>query len=124
MNFTPSAFGREYNYPFKVCKQTLELAQYPNIYMKVPGFGELCPRPMPFRQPFPFEHIPPLIEMALEAFGANRLMWGSDFPPVANREGYRNALRFPREHIQFKSNEDREWVFGNTAATLWKLPSK
>jgi hypothetical protein len=23
MNFTPSAFGREYNYPFKVCKQTL-----------------------------------------------------------------------------------------------------
>jgi hypothetical protein len=25
MNFTPSAFGREYNYPFKVCKQTLEL---------------------------------------------------------------------------------------------------
>src|SRR5918999_652843 len=25
MNFTPSAFGREYNYPFKVCKQTLEV---------------------------------------------------------------------------------------------------
>jgi hypothetical protein len=24
MNFTPSAFGREYNYPFKVCKQTLD----------------------------------------------------------------------------------------------------
>ena len=23
MNFTPSAFGREYNYPFKLCKQTL-----------------------------------------------------------------------------------------------------
>jgi hypothetical protein len=23
MNFTPSAFGREYHYPFKVCKQTL-----------------------------------------------------------------------------------------------------
>src|SRR5919106_4986690 len=23
MNLTPSAFGREYNYPFKLCKQTL-----------------------------------------------------------------------------------------------------
>jgi hypothetical protein len=23
MNLTPFAFGREYNYPFKVCKQTL-----------------------------------------------------------------------------------------------------
>jgi hypothetical protein len=25
MNLTPSAFGREYNYPFKLCKQTLAL---------------------------------------------------------------------------------------------------
>jgi hypothetical protein len=23
MNFTPSGFGREYNYPFKLCKQIL-----------------------------------------------------------------------------------------------------
>jgi L-fuconolactonase len=110
--------------PYDQYRRVLELAQYSNIYMKVPGLGELCPRPMPFRQPFPFEHIPPLIEMALEAFGANRLMWGSDFPPVANREGYRNALRFPREHVKFKSDEDKEWVFGNTAATLWKFPGK
>jgi len=110
--------------PYDQYKRVLELAQYPNIYMKVPGLGELCPRPMPFRQPFPFEQIPPLIEMALEAFGANRLMWGSDFPPVANREGYRNALRFPREHVKFNSDDDKEWVFGNTAATLWKFPSK
>jgi hypothetical protein len=26
MNLTPSAFGREYNYPFKLCKQTLVAA--------------------------------------------------------------------------------------------------
>ena len=27
MNLTPSAFSREYNYPFKLCKQTLVLAR-------------------------------------------------------------------------------------------------
>jgi hypothetical protein len=27
MNLTPFAFGREYNYPFKVCKQTLVLLE-------------------------------------------------------------------------------------------------
>ena len=71
--------------------------------------------------PNPFPDVPPLIEMALEAFGANRLMWGSDFPPVANREGYRNALRFPMEHIEFKSQEDKEWTFGRTAASMFKF---
>ena len=90
--------------------------------MKVPGFGEICPRPMPFRQPFPFENIPPLIEMAIEAFGAWRLMWGSNFPPVAGRgEGYANALFWPMERIKFKSEEDKEWVFGKTAMSLWKF---
>ncbi len=91
--------------------------------MKVVGLGELCPRPMPFRQPFPFENVPPLTEMAIEAFGPQRLMWGSNFPPVAGRgEGYRNALRWPMEHVRFHREEDKEWIFGNTAATLFKFP--
>ena len=79
---------------------------------------------MHFRQPFPFENIPPLIEMAIEAFGPQRLMWWSNFPPVAGRgEGYRNALLWPMEHVTYKSEEDKEWIFGNTAATLYKFPS-
>jgi L-fuconolactonase len=89
--------------------------------MKVPGLGEICPRPTPFRQPFPFDNIPLLIEMAIDAFGPQRLMWGSDFPPVANREGYHNALRFPLEHVRFKSEADKEWIFGRTATTLWRF---
>ena len=90
--------------------------------MKVPGLGEISERFMPFRQPFPFETVPPLIEMAIDAFGAHRLMWGSDFPPVAGRrEGYRNALRLPMEHVDFKSEEDKEWTFGKTATTLFRF---
>ena len=102
-------------------KKVLRLAQYPNAYMKVPGLGELCPRPMPMIQPDPFPNVPPLIQMALDAFGANRLMWGSDFPPSAAREGYRNTLRFPMGHVRFKSEADKEWVFGGTAATLFRF---
>ena len=102
-------------------RRVLALSQYPNTFMKVPGLGEICRRPMPFIQPMPFAEIPPLIEMAIDAFGARRLMWGSDFPPVAAREGYRNALRFPMEHVNFKSDEDKDWVFGKTAATLWRF---
>jgi L-fuconolactonase len=114
--------GRDTTPPYSKYRKVLELAKYPNTFMKVPGFGEICPRPMPFRQPFPFENIPPLIEMAIEAFGAWRLMWGSNFPPVAGRgEGYANALFWPMERIKFKSEEDKEWVFGRTAMSLWKF---
>jgi len=49
------------------------------------------------------------------------LMWGSDFPPSANREGYRNALRFPMELIDYPSTESRDMVFGGTAAKLWEF---
>jgi L-fuconolactonase len=116
--------GQDTAPPHNAYRKVLSLAQYPNTYMKVPGLGELSERPMPFRHPFPFENIPPLIEMALEAFGAKRLMWGSDFPPVAGRrEGYGNALRWPMERVHFKSEEDKALVFGETAATLFKLPS-
>lgn len=113
--------GRDTNPAHAAYRRVLALAQYPNTFMKVPGLGEICARPMPFVQPMPFEEIPPLIEMAIEAFGAHRLMWGSDFPPVAGREGYRNSLRFPMEHVRFSSEEDKEWIFGKTATTLWRF---
>jgi L-fuconolactonase len=102
-------------------RRVLDLASHPNAYLKVPGLGEFCSRPMPFVQPFPFGPIPPLIEMAVDAFGANRLMWGSDFPPSASREGYRNALRWPMEQVKYASKADRDWVFGDTAAGIWRF---
>jgi L-fuconolactonase len=114
--------GQDTKPPHNRYRKVLALAKYPNTFMKVPGFGELCPRPMPLRKPFPFENVPPLIEMAMEAFGPRRLMWGSNFPPVAGRgEGYRNSLRFPMERLQFKSQEDKEWLFGKTATTLFRF---
>ena len=113
--------GGDTSSPHTSYRKVLGLARYNNTFMKVPGLGELCPRPMPFRQPFPFENIPPLIEMAIDAFGPSRLMWGSDFPPVASREGYKNSLRFPMEHVSFRSEDDKEWGFGKTAMSLWKF---
>ena len=101
--------------PYDTYRSVLDLAKYPNTYMKIPGLGEFCTRPLPFQPPYPFDEVHSLIEMAVDAFGADRLMWGSDFPPVANREGYRNALTLPMERLQARSQQEVEWVFGKTA---------
>ena len=107
--------------PYDTYQKALALAKYPNTYVKVPGLGEFCPRPATFTRPYPFEEVPPLIEMALAAFGAERLMWGSDFPPSAAREGYRNALELPKDRLRERSLDEQEWVFGKTAASLWRF---
>ena len=97
-----------------------ELARYPNAYVKIHGLGEFSQRAMPVREPFPFvEPIAPLLSMAYEAFGASRIMWGSDYPPVSMREGYGNALRFTMERLADKSDAERESIFGGVAAKLF-----
>ena len=57
--------------------------------------------------------------MAYDAFGPRRMMWGSDYPPVSGREGYRNALRGIVEHPALRTDEDREWVMGRTASEVF-----
>ena len=88
----------------------------PNAFLKVPGLGEICPRPPRLDPQFRFDDVPPLFEMAKEAFGVRRMMWGSDFPPSAGREGYANTLNGVMEHPAFADGDDKEWVVGRTAA--------
>lgn len=97
-------------------RRVLRLADYPNTYMKIHGMGEIC------TAPFPYTDIPPYLEMAYQTFGPQRMIWGSDWPRVILREGYRNALRFTMEQMTYCSQEDLEWIFGKTALSLWKFP--
>jgi L-fuconolactonase len=97
-----------------------DLARFPNAYIKIHGLGEFSERAMPVREPFPFvEPIAPLLEMAYDAFGASRMMWGSDYPPVSMREGYGNALRFTMERLADKSDDEKASIFGGVAARLF-----
>lgn len=97
------------------------LSRYPNVAMKIHGLGEFARRAMPVAEPFPFvQPIPPLLEQAEAAFGASRLMWGSDYPPVSGREGYRNALRLTLDQFAHVSEDERARIFGGTARTFFR----
>jgi L-fuconolactonase len=105
-------------------ERILALSRFPNAYIKIHGLGEFCRRAMPVTEPFPFEQpIPPLLEQVYQAFGPSRMMWGSDYPPVSIREGYRDALRWPMEQLASKSQHDRDQIFGGTALSVFKIPS-
>jgi L-fuconolactonase len=102
-------------------RRVFALARYPNTYVKIHGLGEFCRRAMPVPPGgFPFEQpIPPTLEMAYDAFGASRMMWGSDYPPVSSREGYRLALRLPMAALEEKTDDERSLIFGQVALTVF-----
>ena len=96
------------------------LGAHANAHMKIHGLGEFCRRAMPVTSPFPFEREDVrLLHEAYDAFGADRLMWGSDYPPVSGREGYSNALRLTMD--EFTSDSDRRAIFGETASRVYGL---
>jgi L-fuconolactonase len=106
--------------PYDIRQKVLSLARFPNLYLKIHGLGEFCRRTTPVAEPFPFERENlPILGMAYQAFGPKRMMWGSDYPPVSGREGYRNALRWMMD--QFEREEDRYQIFGGTALKLFEF---
>ena len=117
------------NHPIDAAGEALRrkvfgLSRYPNVFLKIPGLGEFCRRAMPVKEPFPFEEpIPPLLEQAYQAFGPARMMWGSDYPPVSGREGYRRALDGARDQFAAKSDADRAQIFGATALKVFPIRS-
>jgi L-fuconolactonase len=107
---------------YEVRRRVLGLARFPNAYIKIPGLGEFQTRAMPATEPSPFvQPLAPLLDWTYEAFGPDRMMWGSDYPPVSSREGYRNALRMPLEQMAGRSAADRDLIFGGTALKVFPI---
>ncbi|HEY3108278.1 MAG TPA: amidohydrolase family protein [Chloroflexota bacterium] len=111
------------NPPYAQSRKALNLARYPNAYCHFGGFGDgLARRSNPARGPFPFdEPLPPLMGWAFDSFGPNRMVWGSDFPPVAGREGYAMALQLPMQYFASRPLAERRAMFGGNALKLFPI---
>lgn len=107
----------------KTAPRIAALASHGNVFLKIPGLGQLAPR-----APNIYAQSPPLdltkaravIGAMLAAFGSSRLMWGSDYPPVSSREGYANALRWTEEVLK-ELGADADAVLGGVAAKIFSL---
>jgi len=94
--------------------QLLDLAQYPNVSVKVssaPNFST---------EPYPYRDIEPYLRRIYDAFGPRRLLWGSDITRLAST--YTECLNHFREGLDFLSAEDREAICGKNAAEILRWP--
>lgn len=102
--------------PYETYRRVMELARFPHTVVKVSGFYSFTKQPWA-----PYVDTLRFVDIALEAFGPKRMMWGSDFPPVSFREGYHNTVRFASQIIPLASPEDRAYLLGRTALSYWRF---
>ncbi|QDU93583.1 amidohydrolase family protein [Lignipirellula cremea] len=91
----------------------LRLARYPRVHVKISHLWRLS------RQAYPYKDTFDQVKKLYDAFGPERLMWGSDWPAVEEFCGYARALALYRDEIPFFNNDDRRWILGGVANKLW-----
>lgn len=60
-----------------------------------------------------------LYEKLVEEFGANRIMWSSNYPAHPQFNGVKSRLDEAKKVLAFLSEEDRSWIFGETALSVF-----
>jgi L-fuconolactonase len=63
----------------------------------------------------------PFVDYALELFGAERLMFGSDYPVCLLAASYERVLESFQELLKDLSSQQREQIFGGNAARFYRL---
>jgi predicted TIM-barrel fold metal-dependent hydrolase len=101
----------------------LELARYPNVWVKVSEFSSVMKTAR-----YPFTEIHPYVKRVYEAFGADRLLFGTGYPGAARAAYQRPTLAEEialfREKIPFFTPEDRAKILGKNAARLWGFATR
>lgn len=88
------------------------VAAHPNSVGKLSGF-------VPSGKGLPAAVVARIVDVALEAFGPDRLLFGSDWPLSATGAGYRDVLDVTTEAISALSEPERAAVLAGTAARVY-----
>ena len=67
------------------------------------------------------DHLRPYAELVIDAFGADRVLFGSDWPVCTLAAGYREVVDAAEELVTALSAAEREAVFGGTARAAYGL---
>ena len=101
--------------PFPLLSHMLDLARFPKVYVK------FTPQAHKSGLPFPHADTFPSFRRIYDAFGPQRLMWGTNFPGVMKGVGYGPALEMFRDHVDFLTDDDKAWLFHRTALQVWSF---
>jgi predicted TIM-barrel fold metal-dependent hydrolase len=93
----------------------LEFASFPNVAVKWSHAPRLT------RKSYPFGDVTEQLLRMIDAFGVDRLMWGSDYTVTRDHHSYAEAIFYLRDSDRI-SDSDKESIFGGTLRKLLRWP--
>jgi L-fuconolactonase len=94
--------------------QVCELASYPNVWLKWSHAPKVLSA-----QPYPYSDLVPLVRQAIEAYGADRIMWASDYTVsrVEDLNSWGQCLHYLLDSNQL-SRTEKQSIFGGSVRRL------
>jgi predicted TIM-barrel fold metal-dependent hydrolase len=85
---------------------TIALAKYPNVSVKMKAGSQWAPEPYPYRS------MNVQLRRVFEAFGPRRCYWETDITQTFSQGGYRQRIAHFTEALDFLSEDDKDWIMG------------
>lgn len=92
------------------------IAQQPNVYCKLSGLVTEADW-----QQWEASHFAPFLDVALDAFGTERLMFGSDWPVCKLAASYTEVKAIITDYISRLSDAERAGIMGGNAVRFYGL---
>jgi len=97
-------------------EQIREIAQNKNVFCKVSGLATEADW-----KHWKADDLKPYLDVVFNAFGAERLMFGSDWPVCLLAATYRQVVQLIEDYVKGFSPADKEKIFGGNAARFYRL---
>ena len=94
-----------------------ELAEHPQVFCKVSGV--VTEADWTHWTP---DDIRPYLDVVFDCFGADRLLFGSDWPVCIVAADYRRAVALVEDYMAGRTDDERYAVMGGNASRLWRVP--
>jgi predicted TIM-barrel fold metal-dependent hydrolase len=110
------ASGSQDEAAFANFHELLALAKYPNVAVKATG------APSYSSESYPFRNIQPYLHQLYDAFGPERMFWGTDITRMPC--SWRQCVTFFTEELPWLSENDKELIMGRALCNWldWNLP--
>lgn len=96
--------------------QIRQLAKFPNVYCKVSGLVTEANW-----HHWKIEDLKPALDTVLDAFGADRLMFGSDWPVCLVATSYDKWLEVLTDYFEPLSDQDTKAIFGGNCTRFYGI---
>lgn len=96
-------------------RAVLSGAENENVFVKISGFHYATERAWDF----PYREAWPIVGDLVAAYGAERLLWGSDYPASLGKVTYRQSLEMVRSQLPLLTIQQRNEILGGTARRVF-----